>query len=59
MIQRNSVVKLACATCTQLSLALNDKSDAEVRAWGERHGWRSIGDRDWCPGCVLLGRAKP
>ena len=59
MIQRNYVVKLVCTTCKQESIAHNDKSDSELRAWGELNLWRSIGDRDWCPACVAAGRAKP
>lgn len=58
VISRKSVVRMVCG-CGQESLALNDKTDAEVRAWGERHGWRSMGDRDWCPGCVIMGKARP
>lgn len=59
MIRRNYVVKLVCTGCMQESTALNDKTDADIRAWGEYNGWRSVGDKDWCPGCVAKGRAKP
>ncbi len=58
MIIRNSVVKLQCRVCGVQSAAINDKSDRECRALGERWGWRSIGDSDWCPSCTLSGKAK-
>jgi len=58
-ILRNSVVKLACTACNAKSTAINDKSDHECRLLAEQWGWRSIGDRDWCPDCVAQGKAKP
>ena len=58
-IIRNSVVRLKCTGCGTLSSAINDKSDHECRALGERWGWRSVDDRDWCGVCAAAGKAKP